>query len=322
MPLTAHETWFTTVRPPFDWGFLAQPWTLAAVGAAALWGLGWYLIGRRRDQPELATLRPLGRLAPLIPRLLGIHAGVSLLAQAAAGTYLAPGLTLPDTGWGAALGVVEGLVGVWLITGFRIRAAALVLMAAGPLGMAGYGVLPILERIDLLGVAAFLLVLPPGDEPAGLVAATPADVGRAAFGLRLLVGGSLVVLAFSEKLARPELALAFLDRYPFFDVLRAVGLDTSAEAFVRIAGATELAFGLMIVSGVLPQLTVLAAGVPFNATLFFLGSSELIGHLPVYGAMLALLVYGSTSTFYRWMRWWPPGWGRQPATDPEPSPSR
>ncbi|MDQ3766040.1 MAG: hypothetical protein M3346_01680 [Actinomycetota bacterium] len=35
------------------------------------------------------------------------------------------------------------------------------------------------------------------------------------------------------------------------------------------------------------------AGIPFNATLFYFGSSELIGHLPVYGAMLALLVYGS-----------------------------
>jgi hypothetical protein len=39
---------------------------------------------------------------------------------------------------------------------------------------------------------------------------------------------------------------------------------------------------------------VLVAGIPFNATLFFLGSEELIGHLPIYGAMLALLVYGSS----------------------------
>jgi hypothetical protein len=63
--------------------------------------------------------------------------------------------------------------------------------------------------------------------------------------------------------------------------------------FIRIAGAIELLFGLLIVSGRLPQLVVILAGIPFNATLFFLGSSELIGHLPVYGAMLALLVYGS-----------------------------
>jgi len=37
----------------------------------------------------------------------------------------------------------------------------------------------------------------------------------------------------------------------------------------------------------------LIAGIPFNATLWFFGANELMGHLPIYGAMLALLVYGS-----------------------------
>jgi hypothetical protein len=52
-------------------------------------------------------------------------------------------------------------------------------------------------------------------------------------------------------------------------------------------------FGLLLISGALPQAVVLIAGVPFNATLWFFGINELVGHLPVYGAMLALLVYGS-----------------------------
>jgi hypothetical protein len=38
---------------------------------------------------------------------------------------------------------------------------------------------------------------------------------------------------------------------------------------------------------------VLIAGVPFNVTLWFFGTDELVGHLPMYGAMLVLLVYGS-----------------------------
>jgi hypothetical protein len=46
-------------------------------------------------------------------------------------------------------------------------------------------------------------------------------------------------------------------------------------------------------SGALPQRAVILAGIPFNATLFFFGATELIGHLPVYGAMLTLLAYGS-----------------------------
>ena len=52
-------------------------------------------------------------------------------------------------------------------------------------------------------------------------------------------------------------------------------------------------FGLLVISGALPQVIVLVAGIPFNATLWFFGANELMGHLPIYGAMLVLLVYGS-----------------------------
>lgn len=291
--LLAHETWFTDVRPPFDIAFLAEPWTLAVIAAAVLAAVAWRAVATLASQPELPFLAPLGRLSPYVPRLLGIHAGVSLLSQASRGTYLAPSLALPEGGLGVLLAVVEGLTGLWLITGFRIRPAAWLVVVAGPLGMLAYGVVPVLERIDLLGIGLFLALLPPRDEPAGAVDASRGTIADALLGLRVLVGGALVVLAFTEKLARPELALAFLDRYPFFNILQVVGLEVSDVAFIRIAGGTELLFGLLIISGALPQLAVIVAGIPFNVTLFFLGPSELIGHLPVYGAMLALLVYGS-----------------------------
>jgi hypothetical protein len=66
--------------------------------------------------------------------------------------------------------------------------------------------------------------------------------------------------------------------------------------FARVAGCIEVLFGLLLISGALPQAIVLIAGVPFNATLWFFGNTELVGHLPVYGAMLVLLVWGSDPT--------------------------
>jgi hypothetical protein len=66
--------------------------------------------------------------------------------------------------------------------------------------------------------------------------------------------------------------------------------------FVRAAGAVEVLFGLLLISGALPQVCVLVAGIPFNATLWFFGTDELLGHLPVYAAMLVLLVFGSDPT--------------------------
>ena len=66
--------------------------------------------------------------------------------------------------------------------------------------------------------------------------------------------------------------------------------DLSSRAW---PGAIEVLFGLLLICGALPQAIVLIAGIPFNATLWFFGNTELVGHLPVYGAMLVLLVYGS-----------------------------
>lgn len=304
--LLAHETWFTEHRPGYSLPFLLEPATLAVVLAALLIASAWRLAARRLPCPELALLSPLGRLAPWLPRLLGIHAGVSLLAQSATGTYLAPALALPSGITGTLLALAQGLLGVWLIAGYRLRPAALALVAAGPVGMLGYGVVPVLERIDLLGIAAYLALLPPDDGAPGGRADAPAEqVARAVLCLRVMVGGALIVLSITEKLARPELALAFLGRYPAFNILGAAGLDVPDLTFVRIAGGVELLFGLLIVSGALPQLSVIAAGIPFNATLFFLGASELIGHLPVYGAMLVLLVYGSNRAFAPFVPWFP-----------------
>ena len=292
-----HESWFTDARPGFDWAFAIDPASLALIGIAIVIAVAWRWIGARVRKPELRAFEAIGRLAPFIPRLLGVHAGVSLLAQAAGGTYLAPGLALPSGPVGSALAILEGIAGVWLIAGYRIRPAAWLLVAAGPIGMVGYGVVPILERLDLLGVAAFLVLLPPSDATAGAVHPAPNMLAAALLIMRVLVGGSLVVLAFTEKLARPELAEAFLDRFPAFNILQWMGVGITDAAFIRLAGSVELLFGLLIISGAMPQLVVIAAGIPFNATLFFLGSSELIGHLPIYGAMLALLVYGSNRIY-------------------------
>jgi hypothetical protein len=115
------------------------------------------------------------------------------------------------------------------------------------------------------------------------------------WGLRVFSGVALIVVAFVEKLAQPDLALRFLAENPHFNVAQQVGIGLSDLEFARTAGAIEVLFGLLLISGALPQAIVLIAGIPFNATLFFFGNVELVGHLPIYGTMLVLLVYGSSS---------------------------
>jgi hypothetical protein len=127
----------------------------------------------------------------------------------------------------------------------------------------------------------------------------------AIFALRVCAGLALVVLAFSEKFANPALAREFIGNYPVFDLFDLLGIPLSADAFIRMAGAIELLFGLLLISGRIPQVAVIVAGIPFNATLFFLGRTELIGHLPIYGVMLALLVYGSSPRYAQVVPAWP-----------------
>lgn len=94
---------------------------------------------------------------------------------------------------------------------------------------------------------------------------------------------------------------------------QAVGIGMSNLEFIRMAGTAEVLFGLLLISGALPQVGVVIIGIPFNATLWFFGNVELVGHLPVYGAMLALLVFGSHPTMRpRVSELWP--WSRPTAT--------
>ena len=297
MPLPlAHETWFTDDAFAPDWAFAGQTATLVLLGLALALTLAVRGIARvwnGRDVPAL------GRLLPWMPFALRIHLAVSLVGLLSMGVYLSPSMDLRTSVPSIVLGVSMGLVAISMATGYRMRAGAWLLVALGPLGMLEFGIVPVLARLDLLGLAAFLLFTGPGawsaDSEQGREREPGvADFARAVWALRIALGAALVVVAFQEKLAVPAMAADFLAQHEQFNVANSLlGLGWSDAQFTRAAGVVEVLFGLLLISGRLPQLVVLAAGVPFNATLWFFGTGELIGHLPVYGAMLVLLVLGS-----------------------------
>ena len=303
-PAAAHERWFVENADGGDWGFAFSPLPLTLVAAAVVATVVWRWVALRLPAPELRVLRPVGRLVPYIPRLLAVHLGVALLALAVSGRFLSHSLHTEDVAGGAGAALVEAGIGVWLVTGVRIRVAAVALAALGPLALLAAGPVAVLETTALLGIAVFLALLPPSDGTFGRVDADPERLRVALLALRVGVAVSLVTLALSEKLTNPELASRTLERYPSLDVFAWVGLEVSAGTFTAVAGATELLFGLLVLSGALPQVAVLVAAVPFNLTLLLFGQTELVGHLPVYGVFLTLLAYGSsplTATDVRWL---------------------
>ena len=302
-----HERWFVEQTPGNDWSFFLSPLPLALTLVMLVVTVAWRWTAFRLPAPELAVLVPLGRLAPWVPRLLGIHLGVTLLALAASGAFVTPSVDELAGFTGKGLLLAEAALGVWLVAGYRVRPAAALTLALGPALALFAGPVSLLECANLAAVAAFLVVLPPGEDAHGRVDADADRLRAALFVLRLGVGVALVSLAFTEKFTNPAMATHTLAEYPALDVFRLVGIDLAPTTFVAVAGAVELLFGLLVLSGALPQVAVLVAMVPFNATLALFGQTELVGHLPVYGVFLALLVYGSGEETARLVRWLPSG---------------
>jgi uncharacterized membrane protein YphA (DoxX/SURF4 family) len=303
--LPSHERWFVESQQAGDWSFFLSPLPLVLTAAVVAVTVLWRVVALRVDRPELPVLRPLGRLVPWVPRLLGIHLGVALLALAATGAFITPSNDHLHGVGGNALLLVEAGLGVWLVTGWQLRAAAALVLGLAPALASVAGLTALGECANLAAIAAFLVVVPPGPDAHGAAYPTRAHLRWALLWLRLGVGVALIVLAFSEKLTNPGMAIDTLERYPALDVFSLVGIHVSPETFVAIAGATELLFGLLVISGAFPQVAVLVAMVPFNATLLLFGQTEMVGHLPVYGVFLALLVYGSSAETAQAVRWLP-----------------
>jgi hypothetical protein len=291
----AHETWFDHGVYPTDWGFAAETLTLALLAGAVVVTALVRVVARFWPGVDVPAI---GRLAPFMPFAIRLHLAVSMVGLLSLGFYLSPAMDLQADLAGILLGATMAVVAVTMATGWNARYGAALLIAAGPLGMIEFGVWPVLQRIDLLGLGIYVLAAGPGRWSADFEtgrAGEPSllDHARAIRALKVAAGLALIVVAFAEKLATPDLAVQFLAAHPELNVAQQLGIGMSDLEFARAAGAIEVLFGLLLISGALPQVIILIAGIPFNATLWFFGANELMGHLPIYGAMLAVLVYGS-----------------------------
>ena len=298
--LFAHERWFEFEHVSSDWGFITETATLLLLGAAVAITLLVRVIAH--FWPGL-DIRFLAQLVPWMPFAIRIHLAVSMIGLLSLGYYLSPAMDLPKEWWSFLYGAVMVVVAVTMAAGWYAREGAALLVVAGPLGMIPFGVVPVLSRLDLLGLALFVLIAGPGRwsadvETARAAPTSPKEHARAIWWLKVAAGIALIVVAFDEKLVHPQLAVEFLRDHPNFNIVQSLlGIDMSALEFTRLAAAVEVLFGLLLISGALPQVIVLVAALPFNATLWYFGANELMGHLPIYVTLLAVLVYGSNPQF-------------------------
>ena len=301
----AHERWFVRsgdvpIRPAdvFSGVTLLALATIAAVVGLA-WVAGRLAARRRGGAPPLERfgIRSLGNLYAWLPPVLAIHAAIPLIVNGVQLRLFAPNLPLPRDIFGGVLALAQIVVALGFLYGALTRAAAILLAVIGLAGMLFVHPLLVLEHCDLLGIAAFLYIT--GRGPFS-VDALIGRVGHpnlrllpyAVPALRVLTGLALVVLGFTEKLWNRDLALAFLRDYPF-NFTATFPIALSDEQFIVAAGLAEVSMGALLISGFWPRATILLALIPFNLTLPFLGWVELVGHLPTYGTIAVLLIWGT-----------------------------
>src|SRR5215213_975668 len=196
----AHETWFEGSRPGPDWGFAGETATLALLAAAVVLTLVVRALARLRSGVDVPFL---GRLAPWMPFAVRLHLAVSLIGLLSLGVYLSPAMDLEANLPGILLGINMAVVAIGMATGWHTREAAWLLIALGPLGMIEFGVSPVLQRLDVLGLAVFVLCTGAGRWSADMelgVAREPTldDQARAVWALRVGAGLALIIVAFAE----------------------------------------------------------------------------------------------------------------------------
>jgi uncharacterized membrane protein YphA (DoxX/SURF4 family) len=299
----AHEKWFHDAAPhPTQWENAFRVPGIIGVGvgllATALIGLLWRM-RRGRDLipgPVVLGATPAGRTKfyALVPLILGIHAALPLIVIGIKGQLFSPNNML-DKAWLYWLGVAEIGIGLSFLYGGMTRLAGIVLGLLWLIGIGVMGLEPMLENLHYLGFAAFFFLA--GRGPYAIdrllfprLEPSPTMSRYAMTALRVGLGGGLTFVAFTEKLANPALAKAFLEHYPL-NFTAWLGIPMSDELFVLCAGTTELIIGLCLMFGFFPRFIVGTAWLFINITLTIFNWVELVGHLPIYGAMAVLLVW-------------------------------
>lgn len=301
-----HERWFVSSEgKPIQWVSALDPATVIALAVSgtivlATW-VAWRLVGRRPVLPGPmalgATREQLAVVYGWVPLLLAVHTAVPLLVSGIQRQLLVPNLQM-GVGTGSLVGLAEIGVALLLFYGVFARWAAFGLAAIWGVGVVLFGPVLLLEHVEFLGIAAFFWIVGRGPVAFDRIFgpwAHPRErwLPHAVPILRIATGFSIAFLGLSEKLLNMPLGLDFIAEYPWVNFLPVLGVEVSDATFLRMAGTVELTAGTLLMVGAFPRLVILLLWLPFNLTLAAFGWQELVGHLPIYGVIALVLMWGS-----------------------------
>lgn len=226
--------------------------------------------------------------------ILRVFTGMSFLLTAYEGSLVAPH-KVAEGSFGLILVVMQAIIGIMLIANRWIKTAALLMLVLHVGVTVKFGLFPALEYGMIIGVACFLLLNSIEDE-------TRRDLLKpySVDALRIWTGISLVALAVGEKLAPSAMGQVFVAQYQW-NFMQALGITFFDDRlFVLSAGMVEAVLGIVLILGTTVRLAVLALSVMMavsNIVFVLQGNNEaalveFIGHMPLIGVALLLLLLG------------------------------
>lgn len=260
--------------------------------------LGDRLLRRRRT--GATACRRLLSLRSLAAPLVGVAAGVVLIASGASRSFLAPDLHLSDVSppaFATALAGAQIAIGACFVAGFFTRPAAVALLVLWAPGAALFGFRAWIDYVDVAGFAIFLAICGRGafslDALRRVAPPAPAAERTAVAALRLGLGANLAILALNDKLANPLVSMRIVADY-HLNFTRFFGpLALPDDRFVLAAFAVELAVGAIVALGAMTRIVSVVVFVLLTNTYFIFGFQELLGHLPIMAGGVALLFMGT-----------------------------
>ena len=207
------------------------------------------LLPRVFSTPHWPKPPPLARMEPCATRVLALHAGIGLVWFAYQRELFVPSLELPNSLLGCALLVATVIVAFTFITALFDRPGAALLLLVYFAAFAVFPPVAVLEQLHYLGIAQCLVDRTRYER-------------HAVTALRVLTGLAPVIVALPETLLDPRLNSAFLRQYPHCNVLHSLFGWTwvSDRFFGDLAGVIEATIGILLVTGTLTRVAILALG--------------------------------------------------------------
>ena len=316
----AHVRWFTEDKDAYADQQFPRDLTSALLlaGAVSFIALAVYFSRAKWAAKVGAGVQRVSRsVKGLDWRLVAFLTGLMLVANSIMGVFLAPNLDLANDNLQLVGSAAQMIVGVLLLVQISFTIPGILILLT-------LGVTTILIPLNVLvdyvfefvALSIALIVIGPG-----LCALDRRLFKRLGIDteqlthlplpiIRIGVGLTLVALAIHNKLLNPGLTLAFLDEFkinfmPYLGFTEFTNLH-----FTLAAGLTELTVGLLILFGVATRFVTAVLSIFFVITLFVIGPIELIGHAPLIGIAVLLILRGGGQ--YRFGSFLKPA--HQPAT--------